>query len=333
MNERATRRTLALAAGTALAASLPVGIAAAETWDMPMAYAASNFHSETGAAFAECVTTGTGGDIEVVTHPSGALFGGADIKRAVQTGQVPIGERLLSAHQNEDPLFGVDSIPFLATSFDEAELLWDVAEAPMRELLEEQNLHLLYSVPWPPQGLYFDKEVDALADMEGVKFRSYNAATARLAELAGMTPVQIEAAEISQAFATGVAEAMISSGATGYDRKVWESLSHFYTVNAWLPRNYVFANLDAWNGLDEATRNVFEGCADLAAYAGYWRARQYTDFTTNALAENGMTVAPPSAALEAELQEIGRTMTEEWRADAGEEGAAIIEEFRARAGG
>mgnify|MGYP006273232263 FL=1 len=333
MGQRATPRALGLLVGGALAAASGVGAAAAETWDMPMAYAASNFHSETGAAFARCVTTGTGGDIEVVTHPSGALFGGADIKRAVQTGQVPIGERLLSAHQNEDPLFGVDSVPFLATSFAEAEVLWDIAEGPMRALLEEQNLHLLYSVPWPPQGLYFDREVDALADMQGVKFRSYNAATARLAELAGMTPVQIEAAEISQAFATGVAEAMISSGATGYDRKVWESLSHFYTVNAWLPRNYVFANLDAWNDLDSATRQVFEGCADLAAYAGYWRSRQYTDFTTNQLAENGMTVAPPSAQLEAELQEIGATMTEAWLAEAGEAGAAVIEEFRARTGG
>jgi len=331
MDERARVRAVA-SVGVAVAVLAGSG-AAAETWDMPMAYAASNFHSETGAAFAECVTTGTGGDIEVVTHPSGALFGGADIKRAVQTGQVPIGERLLSAHQNEDPLFGIDSIPFLATSFAQAELLWELAEAPMRDLLEAQNLHLLYSVPWPPQGLYFKQPVDELADMEGIKFRSYNAATARLAELAGMTPVQIEAAEISQAFATGVAEAMISSGATGYDRKVWESLTHFYTVNAWLPRNYVFANLDAWNGLDAATRDVFEGCADLAAYAGYWRSVQYTDFTTGQLAENGMTVAPPSAQLEADLQEIGRTMTEEWLAEAGPEGRAVIEEFRARTGG
>ena len=331
MDERARVRAVA-SVGVAVAVLAGSG-AAAETWDMPMAYAASNFHSETGAAFAECVTTGTGGDIEVVTHPSGALFGGADIKRAVQTGQVPIGERLLSAHQNEDPLFGIDSIPFLATSFAQAELLWELAEAPMRDLLEAQNLHLLYSVPWPPQGLYFKQPIDELADMEGIKFRSYNAATARLAELAGMTPVQIEAAEISQAFATGVAEAMISSGATGYDRKVWESLTHFYTVNAWLPRNYVFANLDAWNGLDAATRDVFEGCADLAAYAGYWRSVQYTDFTTGQLAENGMTVAPPSAQLEADLQEIGRTMTEEWLAEAGPEGRAVIEEFRARTGG
>ncbi len=316
-----------LACATALTAATAAP-ALAETWDMPMAYAGSNFHSATGAEFGECVTTGTGGEIEIETHPSGALFGGGDIKRAVQTGQVPIGERLLSAHQNEDPIFGVDSIPFLATSFEQADDLWEAAKPTMDALMAEQNLKLLYSVPWPPQGLYFKEAKESVADMEGVKFRSYNAATARLAELTGMLPVQIEAAEISQAFATGVAEAMISSGATGYDRKVWESLGYFYEVDAWLPRNYVFANLDAWEGLSQANRDVILGCAALAEYAGTWRAKEYTQFTLGELAANGMTVAPPSDQMAAELKEIGETMTAEWLEDAGDEGAAIVERFR-----
>jgi len=316
-----------LACATALtAATAAPGLA--ETWDMPMAYAGSNFHSATGAEFGECVTTGTGGEIEIETHPSGALFGGGDIKRAVQTGQVPIGERLLSAHQNEDPIFGVDSIPFLATSFEQADDLWEAAKPTMDALMAEQNLKLLYSVPWPPQGLYFKEAKESVADMEGVKFRSYNAATARLAELTGMLPVQIEAAEISQAFATGVAEAMISSGATGYDRKVWESLGYFYEVDAWLPRNYVFANLDAWEGLSQANRDVILGCAALAEYAGTSRAKEYTQFTLGELAANGMTVTPPSDQMAAELKEIGETMTAEWLEDAGDEGAAIVERFR-----
>jgi TRAP-type C4-dicarboxylate transport system substrate-binding protein len=182
------------------------------------------------------VAAGTGGEITIEVHPGGSLFAGADIKRAVQTGQVQIGERLLSSHQNENALFGFDSVPFLAPSFDEAEKLYDAAQPQIEALLDEQNLELLYSVPWPPQGLYFKKEVNSVADMEGVKFRSYNNATSRFAELTGMLPVTVEAAEISQAFATGVAESMISSGATGYDRKVWESLTHFYEVDAWLPR-------------------------------------------------------------------------------------------------
>ncbi|MEM9813017.1 MAG: TRAP transporter substrate-binding protein, partial [Pseudomonadota bacterium] len=283
----------------------------------------------TGAEFAECVTTGTGGEIEIVTHPSGSLFPGAQIKRAIQTGQVPIGERLLSGHQNENALFGVDSIPFLATSFDDAAKLWDVAKPAMEEVLAEQNLVLLYSVPWPPQGLYFKDEVTSVADMEGIKFRSYNNATARLAELTGMLPVTIEAAEISQAFATGVADSMISSGATGYDRKVWESLNYFYEVDAWLPRNYIMVNGDTWEGTSEASKNVILGCASLAEYAGTWRAKEYTQFTLNGLRAGGMTVEPASEAMKDELRTIGETMTAEWLEAAGADGQAIVDAFKA----
>ena len=303
--------------------------ASAETWDMPMAYSATNFHSENGAVFAACVTEGTGGAIEMVTHPSGSLFNGADIKRAVQTGQAPIGERLLSAHQNENPLFGVDSIPFLAPSFDDGERLWEAALPKIKEVLAEQNLHYLYSVAWPPQGLYFKKEVNSVADMEGIKFRSYNTATARLAELTGMLPVQIEAAEISQAFATGVAESMVSSGSTGYDRKVWESLTHFYEVDAWLPRNTVFVNMDSWNDLDDATKAVFEGCAETAAAEGLERSKAYTQFTLDGLKEGGMTVQRAGEGLVAELKEIGAIMTTEWLEAAGDDGAAIVDAFKA----
>ncbi len=317
-----------LLAGAA-ALAVMTGAAAAEKWDMPMAYSATNFHSSVGAEFAKCITLGTGGDLEVVVHPSGSLFNGADIKRAVQTGQAPVGERLLSAHQNENAMFGIDSIPFLATSFEASHKLWAAAKPTMAKVLDEQNLVLLYAVPWPPQGLYFKKEVNSVADMKGIKFRAYNSATARLAELSGMLPVQIEAAEISQAFATGVAESMVSSGSTGYDRKVWESLTHFYEVDAWLPRNYVMANKDAWNGLDDAKRNVIKGCASIAEYTGNWRAVEYTKFTLKGLADNGMKVGPAGEQLTNDLKKIGETMTAEWLEKAGDEGKAIVDAFKA----
>jgi TRAP-type C4-dicarboxylate transport system substrate-binding protein len=323
------KHLIATAAAAGLAASLASAAQAAEKWDMPMAYSATNFHSATGAEFAKCITTGTGGEIEVVTHPSGSLFKGGDIKRAIQTGQAPIGERLLSGHQNENAVFGVDSIPFLATSFEDAAKLWKAAKPTMEKILADQNLVLLYSVPWPPQGLYFKKEVNAVADMKGIKFRSYNNATARLAELTGMLPVTIEAAEISQAFATGVAESMISSGSTGYDRKVWESLTHFYEVDAWLPRNYIMVNKDVWGGVSDANKNVIKGCAELAEYAGTWRAVEYTQFTLNGLKAGGMTVGPAGDSLVGELKKIGETMTAEWLEAAGADGKAITDAYKA----
>ena len=293
--------TSLLAVATAMAA---VPVLAEESWDMPLAYSASNYHSENAAAFAACVTETTGGEISITTHPSGSLFGGADIKRAIQTGQVPIGERLLSAHANEDAVFAYDNVPFLATSFEDAEKLAEIARPTIESVLAEQNLTLLYSVPWPPQGLYFKKEVNAIADMEGVKFRSYNTTTARLAELTGMLPVTIEAAEISQAFATGVAESMISSGATGYDRKVWESLTHFYEVNSWLPRNSVMVNSEVWANVSDANKTIITDCADAAAASGLEKAIAYTQFTMDGLAEGGMTVGPAGDGLVAELKAV-----------------------------
>lgn len=316
------------AAGAVTIAALATP-ALAETWDMPMAYSGSNFHSVTGAEFAQCVTTGTGGDITITTHPGGSLFAGADIKRAIQTGQVPIGERLLSGHQNESAIFGWDSVPFLVSSFDEHDKLYEIAKPAVEEVLAEQNLTLLYSVPWPPQGLYFRDEVTSMDDMQGVKFRSYNNATSRLAELTGMLPVTIEAAEISQAFATGVADSMISSGATGYDRKVWESLNYFYSVDAWLPRNYVMVNSDVWSGVSDANKNVINACARMAEYAGTWRAKEYTGFTLAGLAAGGMTVEPANENLMAGLKEVGATMTAEWLEASGEAGAAIVDAFNA----
>lgn len=321
-----TARLLGAAAIVGLSTSFA---ALAEKWDMPLAYSATNYHSENAAQFAKEVTDASGGKLEIVTHASGSLFKGGEIFRAVRTGQAPIGERLISALGNEDPIFEIDALPFLATSFADAKKLYEASKPAMDEVLKVKGVKLLYAVPWPPQGFYFKKEVNSVADMKGVKFRSYNTATARLAELAGMLPVQVEAAEISQAFATGVAESMISSGATGYDRKVWEHLTHFYEVDAWLPRNHVFVNKDSWAGLDEATQNVVLACADMAAYAGFWRSVQYTDFTLNGLRAGGMSVAPAGDGLKGELQGFGETMTNEWLEKAGDQGKAIVDAFKA----
>jgi len=317
---------LSALAGVALASNLAM---AGEKWDMPMAYADSNYHTENGKLFAKAVGVCTGGELEIVVHGGGSLFKGGEIKRAVQTGQAPIGERLLSAHQNENPLFGVDSVPFLASSFDASDKLWKASRPALEKVMGEQNLVMLYAVPWPPQGLYFKKEVNSTADMKGIKFRAYNAATARLAELSGMLPVQIEAAELSQALATGVAEAFISSGSTGYDRKVWEQLSYFYDAQAWLPRNYVFANKDAYNGLSDQVKNCLKSSAMLAEAAGTTRARELTGWYLSQLAANGMKVQPPGEQLATDLAKMGETMSKEWSEAAGAEGKAIVDAYKA----
>lgn len=314
------------ASAIALAVASP---ALAETWDMPVAYPAANYLTELAVDFGACVTDKTGGAIEIVVHPNGSLYNGADIKRAVQSGQAPIGERLLSAHENENALFGFDALPFIATSFDNSDALYQAVEPALAALLDSQNLVLIYSAQWGPQGIYTKKEINSAADFKGIKFRAYNAATARIAELAGMIPVQIEAAELSQALATGVAEAFISSGTTGVDSKVWESLTHWYDVKAWIPRNTVFANKDAFNALPQDQQDAIMACGADAAEQGKATARDLADDLVQTLKDNGMEVVEPSDQLRADLEGYGKIIVDEWLAKADDATRTAIEGYLA----
>ncbi len=317
------------AAVTAVTLVLGATSVGAESWDMPMAYSATNFHSEMGVVFADKVREYTGGDIDITVHPGGSLFKGGEIKRAIQTGQVPIGERFMSAHANEAPLLGWDNLPFVATTYEENEKLWQAAKDKVNAQLADLNLVALYTCPWPGQGFYFKKEVNSSKDTQGVKFRSYNTATATFAEALGMVPVQVEAAELSQALATGVAEAFISSGSTGYDRKVWEQLTHYYKVNAWLPRNYVMVNKGVWEGLDADTKAEIQKAADETGAACAAKSEELANWYFEQLEANGMTVADASPEFLAELKAIGAKMTADWLASVGPDGQEILDAYYA----
>ena len=300
---------------------------AAEKWNMPTAYEDANYHTQNAKLFAKAVGVCTGGKLDIVVHGGGSLIKGGEIKRAVQSGEAPIGERLLSAHQNENPVFGFDSVPLLATSFEASDKLWRAARSRLTKILAEQNLVLLYSVPWPPQGMCFKRAIGGVADMRGVKFRAYNAATARFAKLAGMPSVHIELVELDRALASGKVEAFITSSATAYDLKLWKRVSHFYDLRAWLPRNYVFANKRAFEALDAHARNCLRSSALLAEAAGTARVRELTGFYLEQLTANGMSVQRPGKRLAADLAKIGAAMSAEWTKAAGAEGAAIIKAF------
>ena len=324
---KALKKMTTLAMGIA-AIAVSAQTASAEKWDMPMAYAATNYHSEMGVVFADKVREYTNGGIDITVHPGGSLFKGGEIKRAVQTGQAPIGERFMSAHANEAPLLGWDNLPFLATTYEENNNLWAAAKDKVNAQLSDLNLVALYTCPWPGQGFYFKKAVASSKDTQGIKFRSYNSATATFAEELGMVPVQVEAAELSQALATGVAESFISSGSTGYDRKVWEHLTHYYKVNAWLPRNYVMVNKGVWEGLSGDMQAALQKAADETGAACSAKSAELANWYFEQLAANGMSVEDAGPEFLAELQAIGAKMTAAWLADVGADGQAIIDAYK-----
>jgi len=310
-------------------ALLVAGAATAQVkWDMPTAYPPTNFHTENITQFAADVEKATAGKLKIQVHTNASLFKMPEIKRAVQGGQAQIGEILISAYSNEDPVFGVDSVPFLATSIKDAEKLWKASRKALDDRFARQGMMILYSVPWPPQGIYASKLLNSMADMKGLKMRTYNPYTARIAELAGAQPVTIQAAELAQAFATGAVNANITSGATGYDSKAWEVVKFYHDTQAWLPKNIVFVNKAAFDALDKVTQGALLKSAAEAEARGWKTSEEKTQWYTEQLTKNGMNVVQPSAQLKADFRKVGETMTAEWLATAGADGKAIVDAYR-----
>ncbi|WP_374447393.1 TRAP transporter substrate-binding protein [Stella sp.] len=313
----------------AVGAVMTAGAAAAQTkWNMPTAYPDSNYHTQNVRWFAEEVKKATGGKLEIVVHSGASLFKMPEIKRAVQTGQVPIGEILLSAYGNEDPVLEVDGLPFLAAGYDAAWKLYQAQRPVLQGNLKKQGMLMLFSVAWPGQGVYSKNPINALSDFKGVKFRAYNAVTARLAELIGAQPATVQQAEVPQAFSAGVISAMITSGATGVDTKAWEFSKYFYETEAMHPRNGVLVNERAFRRLSEEQQRVLLNVAELAEKRGWELMQKVSDDTKVTLAKNGMTVSPPPAALQAEYQKVGAALVAEWEKKAGAAGAGIIKAYR-----
>lgn len=313
----------------ALAASLLATSAWAQTkWDLPAGYPANNFHTENLVQFANDIDKATGGKLKITVHPNAALFKAPEIKRAVQGGQAQLGEILLVNFQNEWQLYGADGLPFLADSYDAAMKLYRMQKPMLEKKLGEQGMMLLYAVAWPPQGIYSKRPINSAADLRGLKWRAYSPATARIAELVGAQPVTVQAAELSQAMATGVVESYMSSGATGYDTKTYEHLKYFYDTNAWLPKNAVIANKAAFDALDAPTRQaVLKAAADAEA-RGWTLSRQKHTESLDLLKKNGMNVLPASPQLKADMTKVGDTMLKEWLDKAGPEGQALVDAFR-----
>lgn len=303
--------------------------ASAQTkWDMPVPYGDTNFHTQNIVQFADDVKTAINGGLEITVHSNGSLFKHPDIKNSVRQGLAQIGEILGSRLSNEDPIYEVDSIPFLATSYDDAKKLYDASKEQLAAKLEEQGLQLLFSVPWPPQGIYTKKEISSVDDLKGLKMRAYNAATERLAQLAGALPTQVEVPDLPTAFATGRVEAMITSPSTGANSKVWDFLSHYSDAQAWLPRNMVFVNKAAFGALPEDQQAAVLEAAATAETRGWEASVKETMEKTQVLKDNGITVTAPSAELKEGLAAIGAEMSAEWAEKAGDEGKAVLDAYK-----
>jgi TRAP-type C4-dicarboxylate transport system substrate-binding protein len=317
---------LAAAFTTLLAVS---ATAVAQTkWNLPAAYPQNNYHSENLVWFAEEVKKATDGKLEITVHAGASLFKAPEIKRAVATGQAQMGEVLISIHENEDPILGLDTIPFLASSYAESYKLWQAQKAAIAKKLDGQGVMVLYSVAWGPQGIYAKKDINSVEDMKGLKMRAYNVGTTRIAELVGAQAVTVQAAELPQALATGVVNAFMTSSSTGYDSKVWETMTHWYDVQGWIPKNVIIINKAAFNGLPKDQQEAVLKAAAAAEDRGWKIAEEKSRWYVEQLVAKGLKVVPPSDVLREGLKKIGDQLIADWQKRAGAAGDEVLAAYR-----
>lgn len=323
------KRTYLSLAALGLASCLTTGLAQAQTkWDLASAYPASNFHSENLMQFASDVEKSTAGKLKITVHANASLFKATEIKRAVQGGQAQAGEVIQASLQNEWQIYGADGLPFLADSYDESVKLQAVQRPMVEKKLADQGMVYLYSVAWPPQGIFTKTPIASVADLRSVKWRAYSPATARIADLVKAQPVTVQAAELSQALATGVVEATMTSGATGVDSKLYEHLKYYYDVQAWLPKNMVIVNRKAFDALDKPTQTAVMTAAAAAETRGLAASKRVDAESKAKLKANGMQVLEPSAQLKSDMKKVGDVMLTEWLEKSGAEGQALLANYK-----
>ncbi|MBR0683640.1 TRAP transporter substrate-binding protein [Roseomonas eburnea] len=323
------RGLLAASGGLAAAAIAPGGARAQTRWQVATAYPDGNFHTRNMRAFVDQVQATTGGRLQIQLHSNASLLRMPEIKRGVQTGQVQIGEILLSAYGNEDPFFEVDSVPMLVTSTAMARKLAELQKSYVEARLNRQGLSLLYWVPWPPSGLYTNAPVESVDTLRGTKMRTFNALTNRFATLCGATPTLVQQAEVPQAFATGVVNVMVTSAATGVDVQAWDFCRVFTPIGFTRTKNAIFVRQRDLAALPADVQAAIRSAAAAAETRGWDASDAETVSQQATLATRGMTVQQPTPALMQGLMRIGATQVDEWVAKAGDEGKRLIDAYRA----
>ena len=325
------RRTLIQAViGSIVGGIIPFAASAQTKWDLPTPYADSVYHTVNIRSFVDDVKKATNGALEITVHSNASLIKHPDSLRAVQTGQVNIAEFLISQFGNDDPMFEVDSLPFTAIGFDAAWKLYQVHKAALDKSYQKRGFRMLFSVPWPGQAIFTKNELKSIADLKGVKFRTYNPITSKIAEGLGAVPTTVQAAELPQAFATGVVSAMITSSSTGVSSKAWEFSKYYYDTNAFHPRNAVVVNESAYAALPDSVKAAVQKAATEAEKRGWEMARNNQGDGIAKLKENGMTIVKPDAPMAYALIKVGDGIVADWLKKAGAEGDTLIKTYRGK---
>jgi len=322
-----TASLLALGATAALSAA-----AAAQTqWIMASGYPENNFLTQNLRKWVEDVEKGSGGKLKITLHTNDSLIKLDSIKAAVQRGQVQAGEIRLGVYGNEDPMYILDGVPFVASTYDEAWKLMEAQNPYFKTILDKAGMVITGYQVWPSQGFYTKGPVKSVDDFKGKKIRIYSTATQRMASLLGFNATILPFAEIPQAFSTGLIEALFTSAQTGADIQAWDNTKYFTNVGAILSKNALIFNKRAFASLPAEVQKVVTDASDAYTKRAWELSKAAHAAQTAILTKNGMTVSEAPASVVEAMKKVGTQMAGEWKTTASPEAIAVLDKYMAGA--
>jgi TRAP-type C4-dicarboxylate transport system substrate-binding protein len=224
---------------------------AAQKWNFVSVLPATNFHVKNATAFADAVRKATNGEVTITIHPGGGLgYKGPELLGAVRDGLVDIADIQMNQQVGEDPFFGIESLPFLATGYDDLKHLQAITRPYFEAIAKKFNQKILYVTPWPPQNVFSKTPVaDSLDQFKALTIRTIDKnATDFFAKL-GAKPVQMPWGEVVPALASGVLNAVSTSSTSAVDGRFWEFIRNYNQIRWQMNSQMVTVNLSVWNKL------------------------------------------------------------------------------------
>jgi TRAP-type transport system periplasmic protein len=303
-------------------------VSAQTTWTMASGYPESSYFTKNIRLFIKEVEDKSGGKLKIDLRSNDSLIKLDVIKRAVQSGQVQIGEIRLGVYGNEGAMYNLDNTPGVAANYEQAMKLADAQRPFFDNLFKKNGIRLLSMVPWPGQGFYTKQAVNSLADLKGQKLRIYSKQTQQLGDRLDMKALILPFAEVPQAFSTGMIEALWTSAQTGVDVKAWENVKYFTYTGTMHNKNAIIVNERAFRQLDPQLQKIVTDAGKAATLRGFELSKQAHTEREQTLKDNGMVIAQAPQDVLTKIEQIGKEMVTEWLATANPDEKAVYESYR-----
>ena len=301
-------------------------------WTMADEYPATSIQGEADARFAREVSERSGTRIQITNqYDASGGFKSKDMVDAVAKGAVQVGNAYMGALGGIDPVFLLPSLPFLATTPEQAQVLATIARPAYEAILAKHNQKLLFLSPWPAAGLWAGKPITSVQALSGLRVRTADASGVAAFRAAGATPVQVSFADAIPQLKAGQLDAVLSSGDGGAGQLLMETLKHFTQIDYAITLSVVTLNLNAWNALDEDLQQAVFAAATITE-ARQWevlKTRVAANYTAMRAAGVTITTELTPEYREA-LRKAGQGVVSDWARAMGPAGAAILDTYRAR---